>query len=135
MTVFGISHAQHHQNRDCHRCCLPSPPLEADACCAGKLLTTFGPGWRVEVFEVPPSMDMLASPLQPFLFAIKRTSLAASNGSATSSQHAEPICHQLQECPTSVNAEQLADIIQVIHVLHACCIICGYRCTWICTVG
>lgn len=66
-------------------------------------------------------MDMLTSPLQPFLFLVRRATPPAStahaataaNESSTESANAEPIQHQLQECPTAVNAEQLADILQV----------------------
>ena len=108
--------------------------------CTGKLLASFGVGWRIHVFEVPPSMDMLASPLQPFLFVVRRTAPPASTAAAPANQssnaslgdstNAEPIEHQLQECPTAVNAEQLADILQVRAVLKTPVPIYSHSCSF-----
>ncbi|KAK9819283.1 hypothetical protein WJX74_000127 [Apatococcus lobatus] len=90
-----------------------------------KLLASFGEGWRVEVYEVPPSMDMLSSPLQPFLFLVHQTAPPSStasppgNGLSDGLSNAEPIKHELQECPTAVNAEQLSDILQILREENA----------------
>ncbi len=80
---------------------------------AGKLMSSFGQGWRIEVYEVPPSMDMLTSPLQPFLFVVRRAAPAANNAQGQTAGNPESIQHQLQEYPTAVNADQLSDIVKV----------------------
>ena len=73
---------------------------------AGLLLRYFRVGWQLQLAQIPPSPDMARSELQPlFVSAIKLDA-----GGAGSPSH---VLSSLRPAPTSPNAAQLADVLQV----------------------
>lgn len=79
---------------------------------AGKLLGAFGAGWQVVLDQVPPTADMAGATLQPILATVAR--LGPNYG-------APPVQVGFQPEAGMPNAEQLADICQVLsHSLAAC---------------
>lgn len=103
---------------------------------AGKLLSLFGSGWSISIDRVPPSADMAASPLQPFLVTVTRCPQQPQHTQETdgqmddlddidiedgsnlrAGQHGacpEPVQLSFGAEAGAVNGEQLADIIKVV---------------------
>ena len=103
---------------------------------AGKLLSSFGSGWSISIDRVPPSADMAASPLQPFLVTVARCPQQPQHTQETDGQVddlddidiedgsglragqigacPEPVQLSFEAEAGAVNGEQLADIIKVV---------------------
>lgn len=116
---------------------------------AGKLLSSFGLGWVISIDKVPPSADMARSPLQPFLLRVtKQQAPHHKQGLKQSQQQEDETDGQVEnpdegqhsgqrravqngivraaavelsfgKDPAAVNAEQLADLLQVTCLLNA----------------
>lgn len=74
-------------------------------CHSETMLSVFQSGWAISLDKVPPSPDMAGSPLQPVLATVKRTEQA---------ELASSVQLSFGHDPASPNAEQLADICQVL---------------------
>ena len=106
---------------------------------AEKLLSSFGSGWSISIDRVPPSADMAASPLQPFLVTVTRCCQQPPHTPETDGQVDDLDDIDIEDdtdlragqhgvCPEpapavqlsfeaesgAVNGEQLADIIKVV---------------------
>ena len=106
---------------------------------AEKLLSSFGSGWSISIDRVPPSADMAASPLQPFLVTVTRCSQQSQLTQETDGQvddlddidtedGSDLRAGQHRACPEpasavqlsfqaeagAANGEQLADIVKVV---------------------
>ena len=106
---------------------------------AEKLLSSFGSGWCISIDRVPPSADMAASPLQPFLVTVIRCSQQPQHTQETDgqvddlddidtddgsdlramqsgacSEPASAVQLSFEAEAGAVNGEQLADIIKVV---------------------
>ena len=115
-------------------------PTATEVCAsAGKLLASFGSGWSISIDRVPPSADMAASPLQPFLVTVTRCPQQPQHTQETDGQvndlddidiedGSDLRAGQNGACPKpapavqlsfgaeagAVNGEQLADIVKVV---------------------